>query len=90
MLPSPQALPLIQELLTDPVLASGHQALDKVPAVSISSQYRSQQHRLIRSWCEDTGSRKLGFSGGYNVPLAMNPFNSWATVLDCGDIPVTS
>ncbi|KAM0354378.1 hypothetical protein ACHAPU_001422 [Fusarium lateritium] len=30
------------------------------------------------------------FSGGYNVPLATNPFNSWATVLDCGDIPVTS
>lgn len=29
-------------------------------------------------------------SGGYNVPLATNPFNSWATVLDCGDIPVTS
>lgn len=29
-------------------------------------------------------------SGGYNVPLAMNPFDSWATVLDCGDIPVTS
>lgn len=29
-------------------------------------------------------------SGGYNVPLETNPFNSWATVLDCGDIPVTS
>lgn len=28
--------------------------------------------------------------GGYNVPLKANPFNSWATVLDCGDIPVTS
>ncbi|KAK5112045.1 hypothetical protein LTR62_004579 [Meristemomyces frigidus] len=36
------------------------------------------------------GSRKVRFSGGYNVPLAENPFNSWATVLDCGDIPVTS
>ncbi|KAF4625281.1 hypothetical protein G7Y89_g12890 [Cudoniella acicularis] len=36
------------------------------------------------------GSRKIGFSGGYNVPLDTNPFNSWATVLDCGDIPVTS
>ncbi|TVY57207.1 putative agmatinase 1 [Lachnellula cervina] len=35
-------------------------------------------------------SRRVGFSGGYNVPLATNPFNSWATVLDCGDIPVTS
>ncbi|KAM0194928.1 hypothetical protein ACHAPC_000744 [Botrytis cinerea] len=29
-------------------------------------------------------------SGGYNVPLATNPFDSWATVIDCGDIPVTS
>lgn len=29
-------------------------------------------------------------SGGYNVPLDTNPFDSWATVLDCGDIPVTS
>ncbi|MCJ1429266.1 hypothetical protein MMC29_007179 [Sticta canariensis] len=36
------------------------------------------------------GSRKVRFSGGYNVPLAANPFDSWATVLDCGDIPVTS
>ena len=24
------------------------------------------------------------------MPLDTNPFNSWATVLDCGDIPVTS
>ncbi|KAH8881498.1 Arginase/deacetylase [Thozetella sp. PMI_491] len=36
------------------------------------------------------GSRRLNLCGGYNVPLAINPFNSWATVLDCGDIPVTS
>ncbi|PSR82144.1 arginase family-domain-containing protein [Coniella lustricola] len=36
------------------------------------------------------GSRRLNLYGGYNVPLAANPFNSWATVLDCGDIPVTS
>ncbi|KAI4258033.1 MAG: hypothetical protein L6R42_005332, partial [Xanthoria sp. 1 TBL-2021] len=35
-------------------------------------------------------SRKVRFSGGYNVPLDENPFNSWAKVLDCGDIPVTS
>ncbi|KAI9774353.1 MAG: hypothetical protein M1840_004247 [Geoglossum simile] len=35
-------------------------------------------------------SRRVGFSGGYNVPLDTNPFNSWARVLDCGDIPVTS
>ena len=38
--------------------------------------------------CE--GSRKVRFSGGYNVPLDANPFNDWARVLDCGDIPVTS
>ncbi|KAK3172294.1 hypothetical protein OEA41_005615 [Lepraria neglecta] len=36
------------------------------------------------------GSRRLNLYGGYNVPLDANPFNSWATVLDCGDIPVTS
>ena len=29
-------------------------------------------------------------SGGYNVPLDTNPFHSWATVVDCGDVPVTS
>jgi len=36
------------------------------------------------------GSRRLNLYGGYNVPMNANPFNSWATVLDCGDIPVTS
>ncbi|KAF2708384.1 Arginase/deacetylase [Pleomassaria siparia CBS 279.74] len=36
------------------------------------------------------GSRRLNLYGGYNVPLAANPFNSWAKVVDCGDIPVTS
>lgn len=36
------------------------------------------------------GSRRLNLYGGYNVPLNTNPFHSWATVLDCGDIPVTS
>ncbi|KAI0012592.1 agmatinase 1 [Xylariaceae sp. FL0662B] len=36
------------------------------------------------------GSRRLNLYGGYNVPLDTNPFNGWATVLDCGDIPVTS
>jgi len=36
------------------------------------------------------GSRRLNLYGGYNVPLKANPFNSWAKVLDCGDIPVTS
>jgi len=38
----------------------------------------------------DQGSRKVRFSGGYNVPLDANPFNDWAKVIDCGDIPVTS
>ncbi|KAI9749135.1 MAG: hypothetical protein M4579_006992 [Chaenotheca gracillima] len=37
-----------------------------------------------------SSSRRVGFSGGYNVPLATNPFNSWAKIIDCGDIPVTS
>ncbi|KAK0638758.1 arginase family-domain-containing protein [Cercophora newfieldiana] len=36
------------------------------------------------------GSRRLNLYGGYNVPLETNPFDSWAKVLDCGDIPVTS
>ncbi|KAF2141395.1 uncharacterized protein K452DRAFT_251315 [Aplosporella prunicola CBS 121167] len=36
------------------------------------------------------GSRRLNLYGGYNVPLDANPFNSWATVIDCGDVPVTS
>ncbi|KAK8247448.1 arginase family-domain-containing protein [Phyllosticta capitalensis] len=36
------------------------------------------------------GSRRLNLYGGYNVPLEANPFNSWATILDCGDVPVTS
>ncbi|KAM0719595.1 hypothetical protein Q7P37_003725 [Cladosporium fusiforme] len=36
------------------------------------------------------GSRRLNLYGGYNVPLAANPFNSWAKVIDCGDVPVTS
>lgn len=36
------------------------------------------------------GSRRLNLYGGYNVPLQANPFNSWAKVIDCGDIPVTS
>ncbi|KNG50180.1 agmatinase [Stemphylium lycopersici] len=36
------------------------------------------------------GSRRLNLYGGYNVPLEANPFNSWAKVIDCGDIPVTS
>ncbi|PKS12527.1 hypothetical protein jhhlp_000734 [Lomentospora prolificans] len=36
------------------------------------------------------GSRRVGFSGGYNVPLGANPFTSDLRILDCGDVPVTS
>lgn len=60
-------------------------ASDKVLDASISS---TSFDRLLMY--EGEGSRKIRFSGGYNVPLAANPFNDWATVLDCGDIPVTS
>lgn len=63
-------------------------AYDKVLAVSISSTSTSASSSLLRAGKQ--GSRKLRFSGGYNVPLDANPFNSWATVIDCGDIPVTS
>ncbi|KAL6719504.1 hypothetical protein ACLMJK_003744 [Lecanora helva] len=62
-------------------------ASDKVLAVSISSTSSSKDIDLLQNL---QGSRKVRFSGGYNVPLDANPFNSWATVLDCGDIPVTS
>ncbi|CAG9984527.1 unnamed protein product [Clonostachys byssicola] len=33
-------------------------------------------------------SRTLTLAGGYNVPLAVNPFKFWGRALDCGDIPV--
>ncbi|KZV62351.1 agmatinase [Peniophora sp. CONT] len=35
------------------------------------------------------GSRRLTLYGGYNVPLAVNPFLSGLRLVDCGDIPVT-
>lgn len=35
------------------------------------------------------GSRRLPLYGGYNVPLDVNPFQDWARVIDCGDVPVT-
>jgi len=35
------------------------------------------------------GSRRLTLYGGYNVPLAVNPFQSGLKIVDCGDIPVT-
>jgi len=75
----------IPALLTDQERVSGLLAFVKVLAVSISSMCPKHAH-----YSRTTGSRKLGFSGGYNVPLDTNPFNSWATVIDCGDIPVTS
>ncbi|KAF7721888.1 hypothetical protein EC973_003956 [Apophysomyces ossiformis] len=34
-------------------------------------------------------SRRTILSGGYNVPMAVNPFMSWAKIVDCGDIFVT-
>ncbi|KAI5122018.1 hypothetical protein M0805_008010 [Coniferiporia weirii] len=34
------------------------------------------------------GSRRLTLYGGYNVPLAVNPFEN-LTIVDCGDVPVT-
>lgn len=64
-------------------------AYDKVLAVSISSMFSLSGLRPLFS-TELRGSRKVRSSGGYNVPLDANPFNSWATVIDCGDIPVTS
>ncbi|KAH8979402.1 agmatinase [Lactarius akahatsu] len=35
------------------------------------------------------GSRRLTLYGGYNVPLAVNPFLAGLRIVDCGDIPVT-
>lgn len=32
----------------------------------------------------------MNLYGGYNVNLDVNPFNSWAKMIDCGDVPVTS
>lgn len=67
------------------------QAYDKVPAVSIySTSPKTKPHAYHILASASPGSRKVRFSGGYNVPLDENPFNSWAKVLDCGDIPVTS
>ncbi|ORY75310.1 agmatinase [Leucosporidium creatinivorum] len=35
------------------------------------------------------GSRRLTLYGGYNVALDVNPFRSWAKLVDCGDVAVT-
>jgi hypothetical protein len=67
--------------------------LDKVLAVSICSMlfllWRAEVLTCGHVW-NSKGSRKLGFSGGYNVPLQANPFHGDMRILDCGDIPVTS
>jgi hypothetical protein len=58
-----------------------------------SSRLSSPQFIVSYSICPPpttTISCDANTSGGYNVPLDTNPFNSWATVIDCGDIPVTS
>ena len=85
--PDIQEHPLTLGLPTAQAHVSVLMASDKVLAVSISSMFSYTGGSLLRQW---QGSRKIRFSGGYNVPLDANPFNSWATVLDCGDIPVTS
>ncbi|KAI9327581.1 agmatinase, partial [Zopfochytrium polystomum] len=36
------------------------------------------------------GSKRLVLYGGYNVPLQVNAFTEWATIVDCGDVAVTS
>lgn len=85
MLISPQALPSILVLRTDPGLALDPVASDKAHAVSISSM---QSCVYLSSWL--LGSLTIVYSGGYNVPLGANPFVSDLKVLDCGDVPVTS
>lgn len=85
-----QVLLLTPELHTDPELDSDHLVSVKVLAASISSTFHKSHKLIIGPLPANTGSRKIRFSGGYNVPLEANPFNSWATVMDCGDIPVTS
>ena len=75
------------ELLTAPAHASVPLGSVKVLAASTSSTSPLPHPNPLIGLL---GSRKVRFSGGYNVPLDANPFNSWATVLDCGDIPVTS
>lgn len=36
------------------------------------------------------GSRRLRLLRGYNVPIGVNPFDSWAKIVDCGDVQATS
>jgi len=82
--------PLILARHIDLVLALDLQAFVKVLADSIYSMSLWQWIAVAFICPYEQGSYRSGFSGGYNVPLDINPFNSWARVLDCGDIPVTS
>lgn len=83
-----QARPSTRALRTDQAPALVPAASDKVLAVSISSMFCLQKAEAYLF--DQKGSRKLGFSGGYNVPLEANPFHNEFKILDCGDIPVTS
>ncbi len=88
--------PLTQARRTGRVLDSAPVASDKARGVSISSMCLSPlgggggQPIVVGCERKEEGTFSHLRSGGYNVPLDTNPFNSWATVLDCGDIPVTS
>lgn len=83
-------LHLTRELHTAQELDLAQAASGKVLAASIFSMFTSSIACLLFGPGGHKGSHRIGFSGGYNVPLAANPFNSWAKVIDCGDIPVTS
>jgi hypothetical protein len=91
-----QERPSILALHTDLAPVSDPAESDKVLAASISSMLWASFLKLgayvamFPLFVGVKGSRKLGFSGGYNVPLDANPFHSPMRVLDCGDIPVTS
>ena len=84
-----KVLPSIPAPLTGLEHDSAQVVFGKVAVVSIYSTSLVQNH-AYSCLALSEGSRKVRFSGGYNVPLDANPFHSWATVLDCGDIPVTS
>lgn len=78
-----QAPPSIPALHIGPVRGSGQMASDKVFTTFRMFIIPGQNAYMIK------GSRKLGFTGGFNVPLQADPFNSGLKILDCGDIPVT-
>jgi hypothetical protein len=73
------SMSILEELKLTCTLNCGQQAHGKFDlVVRYSHTIVSDKRELIQAL------------GGYNVPLDANPFNSWAKVLDCGDIPVTS